>query len=131
MEHSVVLSVSIDDVIHGSVKIPFTSRPAWHATQLECPDLRHTHAHFTQGTRPSKQLTDVGDVKRYLRTVSVASDGVLIVRDTQPFQPLRECIVVLRPIVDGLSIALHIRLYHPSRTQLKRIFALDFDNALD
>ena len=134
MEDSIALSVSIDDVIDGSVKMPFTSRAAWHATQLEYPDLRRTHAHLTQGTRPSKKLTKVGNVKRYLRTVSVANDGVLIVKDNQPFQPPRERIVVPRPIVDGLLTALHIRFYHPSRTQLKRIFnryffALDFDKA--
>ncbi|KAK2174500.1 hypothetical protein NP493_798g00020 [Ridgeia piscesae] len=46
-------------------------------------------------------MTKVGDVKRYLKTVSVVNDGVLIVRDNQLFQPPRERIVVPRPIVDG------------------------------
>ena len=27
--------------------MPYTSRVVWHATQLECPVLRHTHAHYT------------------------------------------------------------------------------------
>ena len=48
MEDSFVLSVSMDDVIDGSVKMPFTSCAARHATQLECPDLRRIHAHLTQ-----------------------------------------------------------------------------------
>ena len=77
---------------------------------------------LTQGTRPSKKLTKVGDVTRYLRTVSVANDDVLIGRDNQPFQPPRERIVVPRPSVDRLLTALQIRFCHPSRTQLKRIF---------
>ena len=64
----------------------------------------------------------------------MANVGVLIVRDNQPFQPLRERNVVPRPVVDCLLIALHIGLCHPSRTQLKRIFnrcffALHFDKA--
>ena len=62
----------------------------------------------------------------------MANDGVLIVKDTQRFQPLRERIVVPRPTVDGLLTTLHIRFSHPSRTQIKRIlnrFALDFDKA--
>ena len=78
-------SVFMSDVIDGSVKMPFMGRVAWHATQLECPNLRRTHAHLTQGTRPSKKMTKVGDVKRYLKTVIVASDDVLVVRDSQPF----------------------------------------------
>ncbi|KAK2141549.1 hypothetical protein NP493_5213g00003 [Ridgeia piscesae] len=47
----------MDHVIDGSVKMSFTSRAAWHATQLECPYLRHTHAHLIQGTRPSYKKT--------------------------------------------------------------------------
>ena len=131
MEDSVVLSVSMDDAIDGSINMPFTSRAAWHAIQLECPDLRRTHAHLIQGIRPLKKFTKVGDVKRYLRTVN---DGVLIVRDNQPFQPPRERIVVPRSMVDVFLTTLHIRFCHPSRTQLKRIsnryfLALDFDKA--
>ena len=41
----------------------FTSQPAWVAVQSECPDLRRTHAHLVQGTRPSKKLTNIKDVK--------------------------------------------------------------------
>ncbi|KAK2193419.1 hypothetical protein NP493_13g08018 [Ridgeia piscesae] len=124
----------MDDAIDGSVNMPFTSRAAWHAIQLECPDLRRTHAHLIQGIRPLKKFTKVGDVKRYLRTVSVANDGVLIVRDNQPFQPPRERIVVPRSMVDVFLTTLHIRFCHPSRNQLKRIsnryfLALDFDKA--
>ena len=105
---------------------------ACHSTRV--PHLRRTHAQLTHGTRPSKKLTKDGHVKRYIRTVSVANDGVLIIRDNQPFQPPRERIVVPRPIVDVLLTALHIRFCYPYWTQLKRIFnryffALDFDKA--
>ena len=57
IEDSVIFGVSMDHVIDGSVKMSFTSRAAWHATQLECPYLRHTHAHLIQGTRPSYKKT--------------------------------------------------------------------------
>ena len=91
----------MSDVIDGSVKMPFTGRVAWNATQLECPNLRRIHAHWTQGTRPFKKMTKVGDVKRYLKTVTLASDGVLLVRDSQPPQPSRERIVV--PVLSSMA----------------------------
>ena len=135
MEDSVVRDISVSDVIEGSVRMPFTSRAAWQATQQDCPDLRRTHSHLHQGTRPSKKASKIIDVERYLKDVVIAADGLLIVRDSPPFQPNRERIVVPRSVVDGLLTALHIRFSHPSKYQLKRLFtryffALDVDRAL-
>ena len=136
LEDSVVCSLSVSDVLQGSVKMPFTSRAAWQATQLECPHLRRTHSHLSQGTRPSKKATKIIDVKRYLKDVVITSDGLLVVRDHQPFQPPRERLVVPRSVLDGLLTALHIRFNHPSKYQTKRLFcryffALDVDKAID
>ena len=122
MEASFVCSVSVGEVLDGTTRMPFTSRVAWHATQLESPDLRRTHSHLTQRTHPYRKLTKVGDIKRYLRVVTVANDGLPVVRDNQPFQPPRERIVILRSVVDGLLTALHIRFNHPSKHQMKRAF---------
>ena len=136
LEDSLVRSLSVSDVLQGSAKMPFTSRAAWQATQLECPHLRRTHSHLSQGTRPSKKATKIIDVKRYLKDVVIAADGLLVVRDHQPFQPPREHLVVPRSILDGLLTALHIRFSHPSKYQTKRLFsryffALDVDKAID
>ena len=105
----------------------------WHATQLECPDFRNTHSHLTQGTCPSKRLTKVEDIKRYLRVVTVDNDGLLDVTDNQP-DP-RERTVIAHSVVDGLLTALHIRFNHPSRHQIKHafnryFFAIDIDRAV-
>ena len=136
LEDSVVRSLSVSDVLQGSVKMPFTSRAAWQATQLECPHLRRTHSYLSQGTRPSKKATKIIDVKRYLKDVVIAADGLLVVRDHQPFQPPRERLVVPRSVLEGLLTALHIRFSHPSKYQMKRLFsryffALDVDKAVD
>ena len=136
LEDSVVCSLSVSDVLRGSVKLPFTSRAAWQATRLECFHLRRTHPHLNQGTRPSKKATKIIDVKRYLKDVVIAADGLLVVRDHQPFQPPRECLVVPRSVLDGLLTALRIRFNHPSKYQMKRLFsryffALDVDKAID
>ena len=120
----------------GRVRLPFTSRTAWLAVQSECPDLRRNHAHLTQGSRPSRKVTNIKDVKRYLNAATVASDGLLIVRRDEPFAPSRECIIIPRQALDGLLTALHIQLNHPSCHQLKMVvkcylFALDMDKAVE
>lgn len=132
---SVVRMTSIQDVLNGKVRLPFTSRSAWSSVQSECPDLRRTHAHLIQGTRPSKKLTNIKDVKRYLNVATVASDGLLVVKRNEPLAPTRECIIIPRQAVDGLLTALHLQLQHPSCHQLKMVakrylFALDIDNAV-
>ena len=106
---SVVRAVSVQDIIQGNARLPFTSRPAWLTIQSECPDLRRTHAHLVQGTRPFKKLTNIKDVKRYLQVASIADDGLLVVQGHDPFSPSRECIIVPRQALDGLLTALHIQ----------------------
>ena len=131
-----VRPISVDDVLSGQASLPFTSRSAWLQTQLECPDLRRVHSHLKQGTRPSKKLTNIKDVKRYLNLVSISRDGLLVVKRDEPFAKPRECIVIPRPVLDGFLSALHVKLNHPSRHQMKLViqryfFALDLDKSLD
>lgn len=119
---TVVRTLTIDDIINNCVKMPFTNKSTWQAIQHECQDLRRTHAHLTEGTRPSRKSTQIPDVKRYLQNAIVASDGLLVVRDNLPFQPTRERVIIPRQVLDGLLTALHIRVNHPSGYQLKKLF---------
>ena len=85
-------------------------------------------------TRPSKKLTNIRDVKRYLNLVSISRDGLLVVKRDEPFAASRECIVIPRSVVDGSLAALQVKLDHPSRHQMKLIsqrYFLDLDKALD
>ena len=43
------------------------------------------HAHLKQGTRPSKKLSKVRDVKRYLNCSCIAKDRFPVVKRSQPF----------------------------------------------
>ena len=95
-KESVVRQASIQDILNGNARLPFTTRTSWLAIQSECKDLRRTHAHLAQGTRPSKKLTNVKDVKRYLNVATIAKDGLLVVKRNEPFAPSRECIIVPR-----------------------------------
>ena len=135
MEDSVVRGVSIQDILNNKTSLSFSTRSSWLQIQSDCPDLRRVHAHLKQGTRPSKKLTNVRDVKRYLNCTSIAKDGVLVVKRSQPFVPVIEAIVVPRSVLDGLLTALHFKLIHPSRHQFQMVlqrqfFALDMNDAI-
>ena len=104
-------------------------------TQLDCNDLRRTHAHLKQGTRPSKKMTKIKDVKRYLNNITIANDGLLVVRNDDPMSPVCERIVIPRSAIDGLITSLHIKLDHPTYHQMKLLshryfFALDLDKVI-
>ena len=117
----VVRNVSVNDVSKGIAVMPFTNRTAWIALQRECPDLRRVHSHLIQGTRPSKKTTKIPNVKRYLQSVTVANDGLLVVKENFPFQKHSERIVVPCSMAHGLLTALHIRLEHPTAYQLTKL----------
>ena len=117
-------------------QLPFTSRKAWLATQAECRDLRRTKAHLMQGTRPTKKETTVRSVKRYLNKVGLAKDGLLVVLQCDALAPSREAIVVPEEVLPGLLTALHLRLNHPSNSELARIvkryfWAINMDSVLE
>lgn len=86
-EDSVVRYITTQDVLSGKIKLPFTSRAAWLSIQSECPDIRRTIAHIRQGTRPSKKITNIRDVKRYLNVTTFARDGLLVIKKQLPFTP--------------------------------------------
>lgn len=135
-ESSTVMRTSIQDILLTDARVPFTGRPTWLAIQSECPDLRRTHSHLRQGTRPSKKVTNAKDVKRYLNVASIAQDSLLVVKRDIPLASMRECIIVPRSVVDGLLTALHLHLKHPSSYQLKSVFsryfyALDVEKCVD
>lgn len=126
IEDSVVRSIRVEDVLQSKARLPYTTRSAWKAIQSECPDLRRVHSHLSQGTRPSKKLTNIKDVKRYLSTVSIAKDGLLVVPHTEPLCASAELIVIPRSALDGLVTALHIKLDHPSKYQLIKVLRRHF-----
>ena len=111
-EDCVVRPVSIQEIVDNMTKLPFTTRSSWLDIQSECSDLRRTHAHLKQGTRPSKKVTNVKDIKRYLGVASIAKDGLLVVPCNDPLSPARELIIVPRPVLHGLVTALHLKLDH-------------------
>ena len=130
-----VHKVTVQDIQKGSAPMPFTTRSTWLSSQNECPDLRRVRAHLQQGTRPSKKLTNCKDVKRYLSVATLAHDGLLVVDQPRPFQASSNRIIVPRQLAAGLYTALHIRLNHPTLSNLKQVtsryfFSLDMEKDL-
>ena len=119
-ESSVVRGISTQEVLDNTKRLPFTSRPAWFSVQNECPDLRRVCAHLKQGTRPSKKLTNIRDLKRYLNITSISKDGLLVVQRQQPLSRPIKLIVVPRSVLDGLLTAIH----HPSKHQHQMVIQL-------
>ena len=135
-EESVVMRISVHDILRGTASVPFANRKAWISTQLECHDLRRTHAYLKSGIRPSNKMTDITDTKRYLNVATIARDGLLVVKRAEPLCPTRECIIVPRTVLTGLLTALHLKLDHPTKHQLKCVmqrqyFALNMDEAIE
>ena len=118
---SVVRSMTVQDVLKGNIAMPFVNRNSWIGMQRDCDELRRVHAHLMQGTRPSKKIRKIPNVKRMLQCVTVSNDGLLVVKSQLPFQPLAERIVVPCNVVHGLLTALHIKFSHPSNYQLKQV----------
>ena len=129
------MRISVQDIIKGTANVPFTSRAAWLSSQKESAELRRVRAHLIQGTRPSKKLTHIRDIKRYLGVATIAKDGLLVVKKTEPLAPCKECIIVPQEVLYGLLTALHIKLKCPTKHQMKLVmqrsfYALDMDKAI-
>ena len=75
-------------------------------------------------------------MKRYVNLARIARDGLLVVEHHDPLTPKSEKIVVPRKFLHGLLESLHIKLNHPSKAQLRKVFCrafygLDLEPALD
>jgi hypothetical protein len=113
---SVVRAITVTDILDGRVSMPFSNPTSWKATQQDCSSLRRTYAHLAQGTRPTKKMTNIKDIKRYLRVVTLSRDGLIVVNKRDPFAQKRQLIVIPNHVVPGLLTALHLRLQHPTKS---------------
>ena len=133
---SVVRACTVKEVLDSTCSVPFSSRSGWHEMQVSDDSLRRACAHLKQGTTPSRKSTNIHDVKRYLQVARISRDGLLIVLSHSPMIGKVEKIVVPRDYLHGLLECLHLKLQHPSKSQLRQVFnrayyALGLDDALD
>lgn len=119
---SVVHTTSLSDIMDGSTKLPFTTRSAWLTIQPEWPDLRRTCAHLRQGTCSSRKTTNIKYIKCYLNVATRASDGLLVVKQNEPFMPAKKLIIISRSVLHGLLTSIHLQLSHPSANQIRLLW---------
>ena len=133
---SVIRACSVKDVLESSMPVPFCSRSGWQELQVSDDSLRRTCAHLRQGTKPSKKDTKIRDVKRYLQVARISNDGLIVTEQHVPGVGKREKIIIPRQYLGGLLECLHLKLEHPTKSQLRQVFcrayyALDLEGALD
>lgn len=122
-----VMAITVADVLDRKVNMPFISPAAWKATQSDCPDLRRAYAMLTQGTKPSHKQAKSKDTRSYRNVASINADGLLVVKKEIPYLGTQNLTVVPRYVLSlGLLTALHIRLSHPSKSQLSKVFHRHF-----
>ena len=97
---------------------------AWKDIQQSCPELRRIHALLLSGCHPSKTESQIKDVKKYLQKCSLNKQGLLVYLKQIPFQPRPlELIVIPRSYAFTSSKALHVKLNHPSPSQMQKQFS--------
>lgn len=123
---SVINVVNVSDILSGNAKMPFLNSVAWKSAQHDCPDLRRTFAHLSNGTRPSRKAKNLKNVRRYLQVASINNAGLLIHRVHDPFVHQKDLIIVPKSIVPGLLTALHLHFSHATKNQLSQLFNRHF-----
>lgn len=135
-EQVTVSNITATDILSGKAPVPFISPQAWRECQQECPHLRRVFGYIRSGTRPSRKSREPTQVKRYLQHASIGNGQLLVVKKPKPFMPTTNLIIVPETIIDGLLTAMHLKLHHPSRNQLRKVFdrkffALNIDHHIE
>ena len=128
LESCVVGQVQINDILSGKCRIPFSSRTSWLEIQKDDTDLMKVKEYLSEGLTPSRKKTSK-DILRYMNCVSLSetpNDGLIVVKESLPFQKQNQRIVIPRHIAPGLITALHLELNHPSVYQLQLAFTRSF-----
>lgn len=89
--NSVVHSASVQDILDNGKYLLLASVPTRFNVQNECTDLLRVYAHLKQGTGPSKKLSNITVIERYLQFTSICNYGLLVKR----LQPLSNQVLFL------------------------------------
>ena len=124
---SVVMNLSVEDIITGRSSMPWTNRRAWSEIQDECDTLRKVKFFRSKGTKPNGKSKNLRQVRRHMSAGTILShDNLLVNPHTPPLGPVQERIVVPESVLHGLLTIMHLRLNHPSSHQLSKVFSRYF-----
>ena len=126
-EHCTVNSISVEDILSGTVKPPLMQKPAWLSIQKQDETHRKLHSLITSGgLQPGKKMKNNTDLKLLYNLYSkgllkIDSFGVIVIKhiDTVSGQQY-EAISVPRKMYPSIIQSLHIKMDHPSRNQMHK-----------
>ena len=128
-----VKSITANDVENGSIKMPFLQRPAWKTIQSNDNAHRMLLDNIQNSKLPERKktkgvFTTVKRLHNMYRTgqAKVDSDGFLTIKHTDAAGNNYDAISVPTNFYPGLVNALHIKLNHPSKTQMQRLMSRHF-----
>ena len=128
-----VNTVKVEEVLNGSIKMPFNQKSAWLKTQQE--DRAHRMLlnliRTSQAPEPKKTKGDFTTLKRLhglyrSGNLKVSADGLVTVTTSDIHGNSYDAISVPTRFFPGLIHALHLKLDHPSKSQLQRLVARHF-----
>ena len=117
----------------GKVNMPFLQRHAWKNVQNQDKTLSQLIGLINSSQLPEKKRTN-GDntVLKLLHTqyskgkLKIESDGLLTVSQKVDGNELVKAIIVPTNMYPGLIQALHLKLNHPSKSQLQKVLSRYF-----
>ena len=125
-----VKSINATDVEAGNIKMPHTQRAAWLKVQSNDDAHRMFLSNVKHSKLPEKKktkgvFTTVKRLHNLYRTgqVKIDFDGFVTVKHTDAAGNVYFAISVPTKFYPGLVNALHIKLNHPSKTQLQRLMS--------
>ena len=133
---AVVNNISVEDILQGRVKMPYTNRNTWKSVQDDCSDLRKVKQFKSQGTIPNRKAKNLKLVRKYISSGTLLTHDNLLVNPVQSaLGPINERIVVPQNVLHGILTVLHLRLCHPTAFQLSKAFnryfyAINLDKAI-
>ena len=105
-----------DAVLKGVEPLPFFNRNSIRKLQQADPDLIRVYTYLSAGKKPQRRDTKCNTVKRYLQFATIAQDDTLVVRQYNKLV-IKELPIVPVNIAEGLVIASHYKLNHPTPSQ--------------
>ena len=128
-----VKSINATDVEAGNIKMPHSQRAAWLKVQSNDDAHRMFLSNVKLSKLPEKKktkgvFTTIKRLHNLYRTgqVKIDFDGFVTVKHTDAAGNIYFAISVPTKFYPGLVNALHIKLNHPSKTQLQRLMSRHF-----
>lgn len=126
-EHCLVNSISVEDILSGTSRLPLTEKPAWIEVQKNDDMHRRLFKLITSGgLQPERKLRGHTELKLMYNLykkglLKIDSFGLIVVKHIDTSSGTEyEAISVPKSMYPSVIQSLHIKLQHPSRNQMHK-----------